>query len=92
MHSVMFFEGGVTDLPANDVNLECAPNGAGLHASAFEQEMPRTSKIVSGYSSRCVIQLRRRYPPPPPFIQQNKLSNVLAEASISQVPVLSIAQ
>lgn len=39
MNSAMFSEGGVTGRPARDVSLECAPIGAGLCASAFEEEI-----------------------------------------------------
>lgn len=49
LYSVMFSDCGVTDCLAYDVSLDCAFIGAGLCASAFEVEVPLTSKVVPDY-------------------------------------------
>uniref|UniRef100_A0A131YHK1 Uncharacterized protein n=1 Tax=Rhipicephalus appendiculatus TaxID=34631 RepID=A0A131YHK1_RHIAP len=48
-HSAMLSEGRVTGRPAHDISHECALIGAGLCASAFEEEMPRTSEVLFDY-------------------------------------------
>ena len=45
----MFSEGGVTGRRAYEVSPRCAPIGAGLCASAFEEEMPQAYKVVADY-------------------------------------------
>lgn len=51
MHSAMLSVSEIAGCPAHDVNLECAPIGAGLCASTCEEEMSRTSKVEYDYKS-----------------------------------------